>query len=82
MRNSPSMRVRLAWGRKRADGAAWAPPLIQLPKTTEEAEVESIPYPFLYIYDTPEISMEQKLLRNQGKNEALLPPLPSKTQAA
>jgi hypothetical protein len=80
MRNSPSLRVRLAWGRKRADGEERAPPLTPLPTIPGEAEADLTPYPFLYIYDTPERAMEQKLLRNHGKDVSL-PPLPSKIQS-
>jgi hypothetical protein len=79
MRNSPSLRVRLAWGRKRADGEERAPPLTPLPTKPGEAESDLTPYPFLYIYDTPERATEQKLLRNRDKDVSL-PPLPSKTQ--
>jgi hypothetical protein len=75
MRNSPSLRVRLAWGRKRVDGEGRAPPLTLLPTIPGEAEADVTPYPFLHICHTPEIAMEQKLLRNRGKDVSL-PPLP------
>ena len=83
MKNSPSMRVRLAWGRRRAAGEERAPPLPQLSSAAElagdEADSETTPYPFLYIYDSPAIAMEQKLLRNRDKT-VQLPPLPTKSQ--
>ncbi|KIM24059.1 hypothetical protein M408DRAFT_331978 [Serendipita vermifera MAFF 305830] len=85
MKNSPSMRVRLAWGRKRADGEERAPPLPLRPEPTESSsdddalsDTDTKPYPFLFIYDSPEVSMEQKLLRNRDKVVSL-PPSPSKS---
>lgn len=81
MKNSPSMRVRLAWGRKRADGEERAPPLPPLPVSDVAIEVESsvAPYPFLYIYDSPEVSIQHKTLRNRDKTVSL-PPIPPRPQ--
>ncbi|CAG7847886.1 SubName: Full=Uncharacterized protein {ECO:0000313/EMBL:CCA74809.1} [Serendipita indica DSM 11827] len=67
MVNKPSMRVRIAWGRRK--------PAEPLPVQSEEITGDSVVYPFYYVYDTEELALEQTAKRNKGKG-GQLPPLP------
>ncbi|PVG02071.1 S-adenosyl-L-methionine-dependent methyltransferase [Serendipita vermifera] len=83
MKNKPSMRVRLAWGRRRAGEGEPAPPLPPLlavsnDPSDEEALAAALrpPYPYFFVYDSQEISQEQAALRNKDKTVEL-PPIPT-----
>ncbi|CAG8733878.1 2591_t:CDS:2, partial [Acaulospora colombiana] len=83
MKNKPSMRVRLAWGRRRAAEGEPAPPLPSLPAaSTDPSDEEALAaalrpsYPYFFVYDSQEVSLEQAALRNQDKTVEL-PPLPT-----
>lgn len=83
MRYQASLRVRLAWGRRRSGPNAPAPPLpspvVSAHATDGEENISSseIPYPFYYIFDSKEVAMEQAALRNRDMAGVELPPLPS-----
>lgn len=78
MNHQASMRVRLAWGRRRSEPGASAPPLPSLSTATQSnGEEDSFtPYPFYYLYDTKTAAVEQAALRN-GNKTGDLPPIPS-----
>lgn len=71
------IRMRYAWGRRRAAENEPAPPLPSVPKPTPaEAEAEStLQYPHHYVYKTREESLAEAALRNRGK-DCTPPPLP------
>jgi len=79
MRNQASMRLRLAWGRRRSGSKAPAPPLPEIPAHAADREESSltIPYPFYSVFDSKEVAMEQAALRNRDMASVELPPLPS-----
>jgi len=60
-----SLRIRLAWGRRRLSENESAPPL---PVIEEDAEASSRPkYPFFYVYNSQEESLAQAAARNRNK---------------
>lgn len=83
MRYQASVRVRLAWGRRRSGPNAPALPLpspVVLAHATDgEENISSleIPYPFYYVFDSKEVAMEQAALRKRDMAGIELPPLPS-----
>jgi hypothetical protein len=60
-----SLRIRIAFGRRRAAENESAPPL---PVIEEDAEASSRPkYPFFYVYNSQEQSLAQAAARNRDK---------------
>ena len=60
-----SLRLRIAWGRRRAAENESAPPL---PVVEEDADASSRPkYPFFYVYNSQEESLAQAAARNRDK---------------
>lgn len=74
------MRVRLAWGRRRAAPNEPAPSLFSMPPGSEREDESFMvdPYPYYYVYDSKEQALEQAALRNREKQGGL-PPLPLQT---
>ncbi|PVG04486.1 S-adenosyl-L-methionine-dependent methyltransferase [Serendipita vermifera] len=69
------MRMRLAWGRRRANIGEPAPPLPALQAAEPRQNATFAPYPHYYVYDTREESVAEATIRNSTKNLPI-PPLP------
>ncbi|KAG8768465.1 hypothetical protein FRB91_010007 [Serendipita sp. 411] len=70
------LRVRLVWGRRR--------PISEGRSVEQASDTEARPdspsrvsYPWFYVYDTEEVSLKQAEARKKGKNNSILPPIPS-----
>lgn len=79
LENTHSMwiRMRLAWGRRRAAPGEPAPPL-PVPSSSPGGPSSGTSYPFFYVYDTKEDALRQTKSRNRNKN-ILPPPGPPET---
>jgi hypothetical protein len=84
MSTKPSMRGKLAWGRRRAFDGGPAPALPNhLTVTTNPANKEicrsdiCLPYPYFFIYDSQEVSRKQIDMRNKDRMIVLPPPPPT-----
>lgn len=65
LNNHMSLRIRIAWGRRRAAENAPAPPL---PDTEEEPDAFArYGYPYLYVYTSREESLAQAASRARDK---------------
>lgn len=55
-----SFKLKIAWGRRRAAPGEPAPPLPDIPVTAsnaEDEEIQEVPYPYLYVYNSKEESL-------------------------
>ncbi|KAG8813304.1 hypothetical protein FRC18_002574, partial [Serendipita sp. 400] len=68
LENKMSLRIRLAWGRRRAEPGKPAPPLPELPPASDPEDTPGRRnFPYFFVYDTQEESKKQAAIRNQDK---------------
>lgn len=60
MKDKVSLRIRIAWGRRRAADGGPAPPLPPSPQPleTDDSSPPYHPYPFYYVYNSQEESLQ------------------------
>lgn len=64
MKDKALLRIRIAWGRRRAEPDCPAPPLPEAELSTEGSLAK---YPFYYVYDTQEQTLNETKERNRDK---------------
>ncbi|KAG8822211.1 hypothetical protein FRC19_006385 [Serendipita sp. 401] len=71
MKNSPLLRFRLAWGRRKPESVT---PTQQDTSSEKRSTSPSwAKYPWYFIYESEEVALEQTRIRNSGKGETLPP---------
>lgn len=74
MKDQVSLRIRIAWGRRRVADNEPAPPLPTLTEPPVDGEFghnSHTSFPYYYVYQTQEESLEKATLRNKDQPEAV-----------